>query len=141
VKIDDTKIYVEFNYCNNHLDMDYTKLCSLILGIESQVRGVFVYNSNGDLITGGMQKDVKSYLPREEMSKSILNTIVRWKSRELLYPFLGPGKYSLTEYEKIKRITFPLKSHKLLIVGTDVKVDHDKIIRKILQLIKSKEMM
>jgi len=38
--------------------MDYAKLCSLVLGIEPQIRGVFVYNSNGDLLTGGMQNDV-----------------------------------------------------------------------------------
>ena len=86
-----------------------------------------------------MQDNVKPYLPTEEISKSTLNTILRWNSRELLYHFLGTGKYSLTEYEKIKRITFPLNNHKLLIVGTSVEVDHDKIIRNILQLIESKE--
>ena len=119
--------------------MNYVKLCSLILGIEFQVRGVFVYSNNGDLIVGGMQDNVKPYLPTEEKSKSTLDTIFRWNSRELLSPFFGPGKYSLTEYKKIKRITFPLNNHKLLIVGTSVEVDHDKIIRNILQLIESKE--
>lgn len=127
------------NYEHKNLDINYEKLCSLILGIESQIRGVFVYNNNGDLIAGGMQNNIKSHLPIEEMSKSLLNTILRWNTRELLYPFVGRGKYSFTEYEKIKRITFPLKNHKLLIVGTNVEVDHNMIIKKILQLIKSKE--
>ena len=52
--------------------MNYVKLCSLILGIEFQVRGVFVYSNNGDLIAGGMQNNVKPYLPTEEISKSTL---------------------------------------------------------------------
>jgi len=52
--------------------------------------------------------------------------------RESLYPFFGAGKYSITEYEKVKKITFPLDSHAILVVGTEV--DHDLIIDKILRL-------
>ena len=118
--------------------MDYPKLCSLILGIEPQIRGVFVYHHNGQLLAGGMRSGVESYLPREEQTKSIHSTILRWQTRELLYPFLGPGKYSITEYEKVKRITFPLDSSAILVIGMEVKVDHDIIINKILQLINRK---
>ena len=113
--------------------MEYAKLCSLILGIEPQIRGAFVYHFNGELLAGGMRKGVESLLPLEEITKSVHNTISRWRSRESLYPFLGHGRYSITEYEKIKRITFPLGSHAFLIVSTDVTVAHDIIIQKILQ--------
>ena len=118
--------------------LDYSKLCSIILGIEPQIRGVLVYHFNGELLGGGMRDGVESYLPPEEITRSTLNTILRWKTRELQYPFLGLGKYSLTEYEKIKRITFPLNSSVLLIVATEIEVDHDVIIKKILQLIENK---
>ena len=116
--------------------MNYTKLCSLILGIEPQIRGVFVYHHNGELLAGGMRKGIDSYLPREEITKSIHNTISRWQTRESLYPFFGAGKYSITEYEKVKRITFPLDPHAILVVGVEVEVDHDLIIDKILRLLK-----
>lgn len=115
--------------------MDYSNLCSLVLDIEPQIRGVFVYHYNGEFLAGGMRKNMKSYLPREEITKSIHNTISRWKSRELLYPFLGIGKYSVTEYEKIKRITFPLDNHTLLVVSIEVEANHDLIIGKILRII------
>ena len=114
--------------------MDYSKLCSLVLGIEPQIRGVFVYHHNGELLAGGMQDGIESYLPLEEMTKSIHNTILRWKTRESLYPFLGSGEYSITKYEKVKRITFPLDAHTILVVGMEVEVEHDLIINKILQL-------
>ncbi len=110
-------------------------MCSMILGLEPQIRGVFVYHFNGELLAGGMRSDVKPHLPPEEMTKSALNSILRWKTRELLYPFLGVGKYSMTEYEKMKHIAFPLNESVLLVVGTDVKIDHAVIINKILQLI------
>lgn len=105
------------------------------MGIEPQIRGVFVYHHNGELLGGGMREGIKSYLPIDEMTKSIHNTILRWKTRELLYPFLGLGEYSITKYEKVKRITLPLDAHAILVVGIEVEADHDIIIDKILQLI------
>lgn len=116
--------------------MDYNKLCSLILGIEPQIRSVYVYHNNGELLAGGMRDGIESFLPTEELTRSIHNTILRWKTRELLYPFLGAGKYSLTEYKKVKRITFPLNAHAILVVGIEVEAKHDLIIDKILQMIK-----
>ena len=123
--------------CGAMKGMDYNVFCSLILGIEPQIRSVFVYRNNGELLAGGMRQGVKSLLPSEELTKSVQNTLLRWHTRELLFPFLGKGKYSLTEYEKVKRITFPLDTHALLVVGIEVEVKHDGIIDKILQLIKT----
>ncbi len=110
----------------------------MILGLEPQIRGVIVYHFNGEFLAGGMRSGVESYLPPEELSKSTLNTILRWKTRSLLYPFLGEGRYSVTEYEKMKRITFPINKSILLIVGAEVEINHDVIIQKILQLINEK---
>ena len=115
--------------------MNYPKLCSLVLGLEPSIRGVFAYHYNGELLGGGMRDGTESYLPSDEMAKSIHNTILRWKTRESLYPFLGLGKYSITKYEKVKRITLPLDDHTILVVGMEVEVDHDIIIDKIFRLI------
>ena len=49
--------------------MDYNKLCSLVLGLEPQIRGVFIFHHNGELLAGGMRDGVQSYLPLEEMTK------------------------------------------------------------------------
>lgn len=116
----------------------YKKLCSLILGVEPQIRSVYIYHTNGELLVGGMREGLDALLPIEEMTKSIHNTILRWKTRELIYPFLGAGKYSFTEYEKIKRITFPLDKQFIIIIGIEVEAKHDIIIKKIFQIIKNK---
>lgn len=42
----------------------------------------------------------------------------------------------MSEYQKIKRITFPLEQDHLLLVTTEVDGDHDKIIKEILVMIK-----
>ena len=110
----------------------------MILGLEPQIRGVFVYHFNGELLAGGMRGGINPHMPREELAKSALNAILRWKTEELLLPFLGRGRYSMTEFEKIKRITFPLDESVLLIVGMEVEVEHNVIINKILQFIYEK---
>ena len=115
--------------------MNYQKLCSLVLGLEPQIRSAYVYHNNGELLAEGMREGMPSLLPTVELTKSIHNTLLRWKTRELLYPFLGAGKYSLTKYEKVKRITVPLKNYTVLVVGMEVAVKHDIIIEKILRLI------
>lgn len=116
--------------------MNYEEICSLILELDPKIRGVLIYSHNGEMLAGGMRKGIKSYLPREEITKSTHNAILRWETRKMLFPFLGNGKYSLTEYERVKRITFPLPNSALLMVALEVKVNHDVIIQKILQLIK-----
>ena len=41
----------------------------------------------------------------------------------------------MTEYEKIKRITIPMTKDQLLLVSTEIDVDHIKIINEIFKLI------
>ena len=82
-----------------------------------------------------MRDGTESHLPSEEMTKYIHNTTLYWKTRESLYPFLGLGKYSIPEYEKMKRITLPLNAHTILVVRIEIKIDHNIIIDKTLQLI------
>ena len=45
------------------------------------------------------------------------------------------GNMQWTEYEKIKRITFPLEGNHLLLVTTEVDADHNKIISNILSIL------
>ena len=43
----------------------------------------------------------------------------------------------MAEYEKIKRITFPLENDHLLLATTEVDGDHNNIIDKVLKLLRS----
>jgi len=116
--------------------LDYEKLCSSIFEIDPKIRAVLIYHTSGELLAGGMRPGVESYLPREEITKSTQNAFSRWKRREELSHFLGPGKYTLTEFEKVKRITFPLETSALLMMSMEVESNHDMIIQKILEFLK-----
>ena len=115
--------------------LDYGKLCSSIFEIDPKIRGALIFHTSGELLAGGMRQGVESYLPQEEITKSTHYAIIRWEARKMLAPFLGTGKYSLTEYEKVKRITFPLNPSALLMISTEVSADDKAIILKVQELI------
>jgi len=55
--------------------------------------------------------------------------------RKSLSSKTGKGKYAMTEYEKIKRITIPLDDEHLLLITTEVEADHAQIISNVLKLL------
>ncbi|MPZ06502.1 MAG: hypothetical protein GEU26_08805 [Nitrososphaeraceae archaeon] len=64
-----------------------------------------------------------------------MQAIVRWALRNSLSSKVGKGRYAMAEYEKIKRITFPLEQSHLLLAITEVDAEHNKIIRNILTML------
>ena len=51
--------------------------------------------------------------------RSLELAVNSWKTRSLLEPKLGKGRYVLAEYEKIMRITIPLDDNHLLYMTTE----------------------
>ena len=112
--------------------MDYSALCKEILNMDSKIRFAGVCDETGDVKYGGQREGVPNLLTQEETKKSMMQALGRWGLRNSLAPKIGKGKYAMAEYEKIKRITFPLDQEHLLLVTTEVDADHTKIINNIL---------
>jgi hypothetical protein len=117
--------------------MDYAKLCKDILNSDPKVRFAGVCDDTGEIKYGGQREGVKNLLMPEETKKSNLQALARWGLRNSLAPRVGKGRYAMAEYEKIKRITFPLGSDHLLLVTTEVEGDHNNIIHNVLKLLGS----
>jgi hypothetical protein len=116
--------------------MDYSKLCKDILNLDPKVRYAGVCDDTGQTKYGGQREGIKNLLSREETKKSNLQALARWGLRNSLAPKIGKGKYAMAEYEKLKRITFPLEQESnLLLVTTEVDADHTRIIDNVLTLI------
>jgi hypothetical protein len=115
--------------------MDYDKLCKDILNLDPTVRYAGVCDDTGETKYGGQREGIKNLLSSEETKKSNMQALARWGLRNALVPKIGKGKYSMAEYEKLKRITFPLEESDLLLVTTEVDADHKKIINNILDLL------
>jgi hypothetical protein len=117
--------------------MDYERLCKDILNLDPKIRFAGICDETGQTKYGGQREGLRNLLSPEETKKSNLQALARWGLRNVLAPKIGKGRYSMAEYEKIKRITAPLENYHLLLVTTEVEADHGRIIDNILQLLPS----
>jgi hypothetical protein len=120
---------------NNLMFMDYSKLCQQIMALDPRVRFAGICDDTGEILYGGQREGVQDLLSREETRRSNLQALARWGLRYTLASKIGRGKYAMAEYENIKRITVPLDNDHLLLVTTEVDLDHEKIINDILKLV------
>jgi hypothetical protein len=116
--------------------MDYGNLCKDILELDQNVRFAGVSDDTGEIRYGGQRQGISNLLSSEETKRSNLQALARWSLRNSLAPKIGKGRYAMAEYERIKRITFPLEDYHLLLITTEVNADHGKIINKVLGMIK-----
>jgi hypothetical protein len=114
--------------------MNYQKLYTDIMNIDTKIRLVTICDINGKVMFSDHRQGVKNLLSTEESKESLELAINSWKIRSKLAPKIGKGKYVLAEYEKIKRITMPLGDNHLLYVTTEPEADHQNIINRIRNL-------
>ncbi|HEU4444346.1 MAG TPA: hypothetical protein VFR94_06725 [Nitrososphaeraceae archaeon] len=117
--------------------MDYDNLCKEILALDQNIRFAGVSDETGEIRYGGQRQGVINLLSSEETKRSNLQALARWSLRNSLAPKIGKGRYAMAEYEKIKRITFPLEDFHLLLITTEISANHEKIIDKVLTMIES----
>jgi hypothetical protein len=113
--------------------MDYNELCKYILGLDTKVRFAGVCDETGEIRFGGQREGIKNLLTPEETKISNIQAMAEWALRNSLATKVGIGKYAMTEYEKIKRITFLLDLDHLLLVTTEVDTEYMKVIDGILK--------
>jgi len=116
-------------------DMDYQKLCNDILNLDTKVRFVGVCDNTGEIKNGGLRDGINSILTDDEIKKSNLISLERWRLHNTLEDRIGKARYAMEEYEKVKQITVPLEDEHLLLISTEVNADHGKIIESSIQLI------
>jgi len=113
--------------------VDYNELCKYILGLDTKVRFAGVCDETGEIRFGGQREGIKNLLTPGETKMSNIQEMAGWALRNSLATKVGRGKYAMAEYEKIKRITFPLGPDDLLLVTTEVDTEHMKVIDGILK--------
>ena len=114
--------------------MNIEQMCKDVLDVNKSVRFAMIVQ-DGVKKYGGYRYDTVAILNSEELDQSIWYAHERMAGRMLVEHKLGKTKYAMAEYEKVKRITFPLDHKTLLLVSLDVKSKHDEIIKNILKII------
>ena len=96
---------------------DYEGRLDRILGIDASVRFVAVADMDGELLAHKAKAGLVPYLELEETKETIRHSVTAWRSRMKHYDKIGAGIYTLAVYEKVRRVTIPLKSGNLMLVS------------------------
>ncbi len=114
--------------------LDYENFCSQILKTDPKIRFASVYDEWAKRVGGGMREGVKSLLS-DHMENELLNlSIITWKARKATAKMLGKTKYTMAEYETIKRFSFYLGDDHLLLVSTEKDSDTNVVVDEIIEL-------
>ncbi len=114
--------------------LDYENFCSQILKTDPKIRFASVYDEWANRVGGGMREGVKSLLS-DHMENELLNlSIITWKARKDTVKMLGKTKYTMAEYDTIKRFSFYLGDDNLLLVSTEKDNDTNVVVDEIIEL-------
>ncbi|MDH3677797.1 MAG: hypothetical protein OEQ12_05790 [Nitrosopumilus sp.] len=107
------------------------------MSIDFTIRYVAIQNNTGEKMYGGFRNGINPVLNEDELKMMHYYASQRWQTRKNIEHKLGRNKYAMAEYEKLKRITFPIDDKHLLILTTEINANHTDIIEKVLESIQN----
>ena len=103
-----------------------------MLSLDSNIRFAGIANEKSEVMGSAYRAGVKPLLSPEETQKSIMQSVIRAGMRTSLESKLGKTVYAFAMYEKMKRVTIPLKVDEdriyIFMVSFDLDADHEPII-------------
>jgi len=114
--------------------LDYDKFCSQILDAEPKIRFATVYDEWANKIGGGMRDGVENLLSPHTENELVNISTLDWKARKDMSKWLGKTKYTLAEYDKVKRFSFYLGDDHLLLVSTEKDCDTNTVVDQVIDL-------
>ncbi len=106
------------------------------MAIDYKIRYAAIQNSVGEKLHGGFREGINPILNDDELKMMHYYASQRWQTRKNIEHKLGNTKYAMAEYDKLKRISFPIDEKHLLMITTEINSNHIDIIQNILKLLK-----
>ena len=98
---------------------DPGKVVNMILESNKYVRYACICDSEGKVLWNSCRGVIESMITLEDTEESLKMAILNWKKRDKITKKIGRGKYSIVSYEKLTRVTIPLRNKHLLYVHID----------------------
>jgi len=111
--------------------MEIQEAVKKVLEVSPSVRVVSVCDLKGKLLFSARSKKVNIMVSKKQSLASLKAAAYDWKQRKKLLKSLGPCKYVVAEYDKVKRIVMPAGKDHILYVTTTSSLDHNKVIRNV----------
>ena len=98
---------------------DYKKFLEVLMISNKNVRFSAICNLQGDLLFQRRREDIKTLFSLEETHDQLNRSIDSWKSKSEIKEKVGKPLYSVTSYEKIRRVTMHIGNDHLLFISID----------------------
>ena len=95
----------------------YEELLNMLMDFDKNIRFGAVCNPKGELLWHTKREGVKNIVSYDDTKQTILRAINAWKENFKITDNVGTGLYSITSYEKIKRISIPLDDENMLFIS------------------------
>ena len=95
------------------------RLVSMILEANKNVRYACICDGDGNILWNSRRNDIQSLISLEDTKASVKRACENWMERDKLSAKIGKGKYSIVGYEKLKRVTVPMRNNHLLYVHVE----------------------
>lgn len=116
--------------------MNHQQLIDTIMNNDKNIRFTTICNMVGDIEVTGQSEGIEKFLTTEETEENLQSAAQAWlHARKTIAKKIGKGLYTLTAYEKLKRVTVPLEDGFLLLATMDNTCDQTQIIDGILKLV------
>lgn len=107
-------------------------LCSRLLTLDGGIRFVCLADVEGNLIGQAHRKGLVPLLNPKETKMMVLQSVIRMSTRAKLEVKLGNTVYAFAMYEKVKRVTIPVRNSSrityVVLASFDIDVDHEPLI-------------
>ena len=94
-------------------------MVSMLLEANPAIRYACVCDADGKILWNSRRNYIENMMTLEDTNASLKRALENWKERAKLSAKIGRGRYSIVDYEKIKRVTVPLKNNHLLYVHVE----------------------
>ena len=103
---------------------------------DKNIRFATICNMVGDIEVTGQSDGIDKFLTSDETKENLEYATKAWiHARKTISKKIGKGLYTLTAYEKLKRVTVPLEDGFLLLATMDNTGEQNQIIDGILKLV------
>ena len=117
--------------------MRQPSLCNGIIKLDRSIRFVGILNNRGEVIEGGLKQGIEPLLDGTDEQKMYIHSLTNLTMMQSYSDRLGMVRYSLTEYEKVTLMTFPLRDG-IFCLSAMPKAYMNKIGDKVMKVLKSK---
>ncbi len=110
---------------------DCEKFFDKVMKLDGNIRFAAIYDGQ---YHAKLRDGIERYFTDEEIKSSLSEAQNRWTFRKKMSFKIGAPIFAMTQYAKVNRITFPLDNEAIILVTTELDVDINKLVDRIIEI-------